>query len=237
MMIIAHKSNLYNNKNFIEAVNNLEGLTGVMLDIVMTKDKKVLVFSKVTTNKITINTIQNNNLSELQYYDILSLDDALMMLKNFKGKIIINLLPLNEALLIDDYQKVVADNLNYTEEVKKIIDRYLYLNIYICSSSYNLLYQITKIFINNQKGVILDENSGSYIDVDFYIFIPSMLNEKIMREQLSLNKEVMIIMEDADDITIVLEFLEDNMTNKDNYQYITNHAKIFYNIMRNINGG
>ncbi|HIS38015.1 MAG TPA: hypothetical protein IAB45_00695 [Candidatus Onthousia faecavium] len=237
MMIIAHKSNLYNNKNFIEAVNNLEGLTGVMLDIVMTKDKKVLVFSKVTTNKITINTIQNNNLSELQYYDILSLDDALMMLKNFKGKIIINLLPLNEALLIDDYQKVVADNLNYTEEVKKIIDRYLYLNIYICSSSYNLLYQITKIFINNQKGVILDENSGSYIDVDFYIFIPSMLNEKIMKEQLKLNKEVMIIMEDADDIAIVLGFLEKNKTNKDNYQYITNHAKVFYNTIKNIDGG
>ena len=237
MIIIAHKSNLYNNKNFIEAVNNLEGLTGVMLDIVMTKDKKVLVFSKVTTNKSTINTIQNNNLSELQYYDILSLDDALMMLKNFKGKIIINLLPLNEALLIDDYQKVVADNLNYTEEVKKIIDRYLYLNIYICSSSYNLLYQITKIFINNQKGVILDENSGSYIDVDFYIFIPSMLNEKIMKEQLKLNKEVMIIMEDADDIAIVLGFLEKNKTNKDNYQYITNHAKVFYNTIKNIDGG
>ncbi len=237
MMIIAHKSNLYNNKNFIEAVNNLAGLTGVMLDIVMTKDKKVLVFSRVTTNKITINTIQNNNLSELQYYDILSLDEALSMLKDFKGKIIINLIPLNEALLIDDYQKVVADNLNYTEEVKKVVSKYPYLNIYICSSSYNLLYQITKIFVNNKKGVILDENSGSYIDVDFYIFIPSMLNERIMREQLSLNKEVMIIMEDADDITIVLEFLEDNMTNKENYQYITNHAKIFYNIMRNINGG
>ena len=237
MMIIAHKSNLYNNKNFIEAVNNLEGLTGVMLDIVMTKDKKVLVFSRVTTNKITINTIQNNNLSELLYYDILSLDEALTMFKDFKGKIIINLIPLNEALLIDDYQKVVADNLNYTEEVKKVVSKYPSLNIYVCSSSYNLLYQITKIFVNNKKGVILDENSGSYIDVDFYIFIPSMLNEKIMREQLSLNKEVMIIMEDADDITIVLEFLEDNMTNKDNYQYITNHAKIFYNIMRNINGG
>ena len=97
MKIIAHKSNLYNNKTFIESVNSIEGLTGVMFDIVMTRDKQVLVFSPVTTNKITINTIQNNNLSELTYYDILTLDDALNMLNNFKGKIIINLLPLNEA--------------------------------------------------------------------------------------------------------------------------------------------
>lgn len=234
MMIIAHKSNLYNNKTFIEKVNSLENLTGVMLDIVMTKDKKVLVFSRVTNNKITINTIQNNDLSELIYYDILTLEDALTMLNNFKGKIIINLIPLNEALLVEDYQKVVSNNLSYTEEVKKVTDKFPNLNIYVCSSSYNLLYQIIRIFTNNKKGVILSENSGNYIDVDFYIFIPSMLNEKIMAEQLSIGKEVMLIMEGADDISIVINFLENNRNNKENYQYITNHAKIFYYSFNNI---
>ena len=228
MMIIAHKSNLYNNKNFVESVNQLEGLTGIMLDVVMTKDKQVLVFSRVTTNKITINTIQNNNLNEISYYDILTLEDALTMLENFKGKIIINLLPLNEALLIEDYQKVVDNNLRYTEVVKTITDKFVHANIYICSSSYNLLYQIIRVFPNDKHGVILDENSGSYIDVDFYIFVPNMLDERIMSEQLSLKKEVMIMMEDCDDLSIVLSFLEDNRNNKENYQYITNHAKIFY---------
>ena len=234
MKILAHKSNLYNNKNFIESVNKLEGLTGVMLDIVMTKDKKILVFSPVTTNKITINTIQNNNLSELTYYDILTLDDALTMLSNFKRKIIINLLPLNEALLIEDYQKIISNNLSYIEEVKKVTDRFSDLDIYVCSSSYNLLYQVIRVFKSRKKGVVLNEDSGSYIDVDFYIFIPSMLNEKIMAEQLSIGKEVMIIMEDADDISIVLKFLENNKENKENYQYITNHAKIFYYSVNNI---
>lgn len=228
MMIIAHKSNLYNNKNFVESVNQLEGLAGIMLDVVMTKDKQVLVFSRVTTNKITINTIQNNNLNEISYYDILTLEDALTMLENFKGKIIINLLPLNEALLIEDYQKVVDNNLRYTEVVKTTTDKFVHANIYICSSSYNLLYQIIRVFPNDKHGVILDENSGSYIDVDFYIFVPNMLDEKIMSEQLSLKKEVMIMMEDCDDLSIVLSFLEDNRNNKENYQYITNHAKIFY---------
>ena len=234
MKIIAHKSNLYNNKTFIESVNSIEGLTGIMLDIVMTKDKKVLVFSPVTTNKITINTIQNNNLNELTYYDILTLDDALNMLNNFKGKIIINLLPLNEALLIEDYQKIVSNNLTYTEEVKKVTDRFPNLDIYVCSSSYNLLYQIIRVFLNRKKGVLLSEDSGSYIDVDFYIFIPSMLNEKIMSEQLSIGKEVMVKMEDADDISIVINFLEKNRKNKEKYQYITNHAKIFYYSVNNI---
>lgn len=234
MMIIAHKSNLYNNKNFIEFVNTWEGLTGVMLDIVMTKDKKVLIFSRVTTNKITINTIQNNNLEELTYYDILTLEDALSMLKDFKGKIIINLLPLNEALLIEDYAKVVSNNLSYTNEVKKIIDKFPNLNIYVSSSSYNLLYQIIKLFPNRKKGVILNEDSGSYINVDFYIFAPNILNEVIMAEQLSIGKEVMIITDDADDISVVINFLEKNRTNKEKYQYITNHVKIFYYSINNI---
>ena len=61
-----------------------------------------------------------------------------------------------------------------------------------------------------------------------------MLNEKIMAEQLSIGKEVMIIMEDADDISIVISFLENNRNNKENYQYITNHAKIFYYSVNNI---
>lgn len=234
MMIIIHKSNLYNNKEFIETVNTLDKLSGVMLDIIMTKDKKVLVFSKVTTNKATINTIQSNNLNELSYYDILTLEDALTMLNKFDGKIILNLIPLNEALLVEDYKKVVADNLDYTREVKKITDKFKNLDFYIASSSYNLLYQIIRVFENVKKGVILDENSGSYIDVDFYIFVPSMLNEKIMAEQLKFNKEVMIIMEDLDDLAIVVNFLENNKVNKNNYQYITNYPKIFYNSVYNI---
>ena len=88
--------------------------------------------------------------------------------------------------------------------------------------------KLLEYLLIRKNGVVLSEDSGSYIDVDFYIFIPSMLNEKIMAEQLSIGKEVMIIMEDADDISIVISFLENNRNNKENYQYITNHAKIFY---------
>ena len=61
-----------------------------------------------------------------------------------------------------------------------------------------------------------------------------MLNEKIMSEQLSIGKEVMVKMEDADDISIVINFLEKNRKNKEKYQYITNHAKIFYYSVNNI---
>lgn len=55
-----------------------------------------------------------------------------------------------------------------------------------------------------------------------------------MAEQLKIGKEVMLIMEGADDISIVINFLENNRNNKENYQYITNHAKIFYYSANNI---
>ena len=63
MQIIARKSNLYNNQEFIkEILQEIDAVQGIMLDVVMTKDKQVLVFSPVMSNQTTINTIQNSNL-------------------------------------------------------------------------------------------------------------------------------------------------------------------------------
>ena len=233
MMLIFHKTNLYKVNDFIEYINKLDKLTGIMLDIIMTKDKKILVFSKNVTNETMINRFQNSNFDEL-IDDIITLEKMLFMLKKFKGKIIINFIPLNEALLIEDYKTVILNNFNYVKAVKEITDKFPLLNIYLCSSNYNLMYQIIRVFTINKKGVILNKDSSSYIDVDFYIFPPNMLNEKIMAEQLSFNKEVMIIIEDLEGFVMVINFLDENVANKDNYQYIINSPRFFYNNVYNI---
>ena len=234
MDIIAHKYNLYNSKDFILTLKKAKEIKGVMFDIVLTKDKKVLVFSMISANKKTIEIIQSNTMDELSDNNILTLDLVLEELNFFDYKVILNLIPLNEALLIEDYQKIVDDNLEYVRKVKDIVNKYNNLDIYLCSSSYNLLYQIIKFFPNNKKGVVLGEDSGSYIDLDFYIFVPLLLNRKIMDEQISLNKEVMIKIDDCDDLNLVLNFLENNKEVIDVYQYITNYPKIFYNCIYNI---
>lgn len=236
MQIIAHKNNLYNNKDFINKVeSDHQNLNGIMLDIIKTKDERLLVFSPVSTNKTTIDTIQNNNLEEISYLDILTLEDALKILETFKEKILLNILPLNEAVVIEDHQKTVKNNEHYIELVNSVISKYKNLNLYICSISHNLLYHIIRKIENVKYGVILSVNDSTYIDVDFYIFSPEMLKESILKQQLDLKKEVMIQMHDCDDMTNVTCFLMNTIKQKEiikDMQFITNHSQLFYLICR-----
>lgn len=236
MQIIAHKNNLYNNKDFINKVeSDHQNLNGIMLDIIKTKDERLLVFSPVSTNKTTIDTIQNNNLDEISYLDILTLEDALTILETFKEKILLNILPLNEAVVIEDHQKTVKNNEHYIELINNIISKYKNLNLYICSISHNLLYHIIRKIENVKYGVILSVNDSTYIDVDFYIFSPEMLKESILKQQLDLKKEVMIQMHDCDDMTNVTCFLMNTIKQKEiikDMQFITNHSQLFYLICR-----
>ncbi len=236
MQIIAHKNNLYNNKDFIyKAIEKQENMTGIMLDIVKTKDHRLLVFSPVSNNKRTIDTIQNNQLEEIAFLDILTLEEALIILKEFKAKILLNLFPLNEAFVIEDYQKTVKENEDYVDVVKSVIQRFPNLNIYLCSSSQSLLYHVIRKIEDRKNGVILSVNDSTYIDVDFYIFSPEMLNEKILLQQLMIGKEVMIQMQDCDDMTKVVTFLLEEIQDKkkiEQMQFITNHTRLLYLIAR-----
>lgn len=230
--IIAHKNNLYNNKEFIDkTLYSQHHLQGVMLDVVMTKDQKILVFSSISANQTTLNTIQNSNVEGISYFDIFYLEDALKAFENTNFKIIINMVPLNEVTLIENYQQVVKDNERYTRVVYDILKRYPKLNLYVCSASYNLIYMIKQIVSNLKIGVILNVANSSYVDVDFYIFAPEMLERKILEEQLAIGKEVMIQMQNSDDMSKVTKFiLQDypNYTLMTQFQYITNHADLFY---------
>ena len=200
-----------------------------MLDIVKTKDDKFLIFSPISTNKITAFTIQNENLEEVSYLDIFTLEEALDILKDYQEKIILNLLPLNEAVVVEEYEKIVLENKHYLEELEKILTNYQQLCLYVCSVSYNLLYHI-KTLPNIKIGVLLSSANSNYIDVDFYVFPSELLNEKILLQQLDISKEVMIQMQDCDDISLVVSFLKEKMQQKkraEEFQFITNYPNVF----------
>ena len=235
--IISRKNNIYNNKEFIETTKNEEyKLDGIMLDIIMTKDEKLLVFSPITTNRKTFNTIQNSNLEDIKYLDVFFLEDALKLYHGCPRKVILNLLPLNETAIIDELPKLRKDYERYLDVLCEVLNSYQDMNLYLCSSSYHLLYILKRKEIKLQQGVILDINNANYIDVDFYIFTPAMIEQKIFQEQIKIGKEVMLSMEDCDDMTKVLHFVSNKEVPnelKNQLVYIANHADVFYTIFCN----
>ena len=237
MQIIARKSNLYNNQEFIkEILQEIDAVQGIMLDVVMTKDKQVLVFSPVMSNQTTINTIQNSNLEEISYLDVFFLEDALKMNISGEQKFILNLLPLNEVVLIQNIQKITEENNTYARVVSDIISKYPSLNIFLCSSSYNLLYAMKKNIANRKLGVVLDINNSSYIDVDFYIFSIEMFDQNIFEEQLSLGKEVMLLLDSGDEMTRFLFYVRDQEVPLEllwQIQYISSYPALLYTLFEN----
>lgn len=237
MQIIARKSNLYNNREFMERIlQEIDAVQGIMLDVVMTKDKKILVFSPVTSNQTTINTIQNSDLAEISFLDVFLLEDALKMNLSGQQKFILNLLPLNEAVLIQNLPKMVEENQEYVRVVLDIIKQYPMLNISLCSPSYNLLYAMKRLITERKLGVVLDINNSTYIDVDFYIFSVEMLDQKIFQEQLSLGKEVMLSLDSGDEITRFLFSIRDQkipLELLEQIQYISSYPAILYMIFEN----
>ncbi len=237
MQIIARKSNLYNNREFMERIlQEIDAVQGIMLDVVMTKDKKILVFSPVTSNQTTINTIQNSDLAEISFLDVFLLEDALKMNLSGQQKFILNLLPLNEAVLIQNLPKMVEENQEYVRVVLDIIKQYPMLNISLCSPSYNLLYAMKRLITERKLGVVLDINNSTYIDVDFYIFSVEMLDQKIFQEQLALGKEVMLSLDSGDEITRFLFSIRDQkipLELLEQIQYISSYPAILYMIFEN----
>ena len=233
--VIAHKDNLYNTKKFIEEVmKNSQYLDGVFLDVTLTKDSKVLIFSPVSSNREDLDTIQNNNLVEIDFLDIFLLKEALDIFASQNFKIILNLLPLNEIVAASSYHTLVKDYEHYLEVVIDLLKKYQHLNIFISSPSYNLLYILKRKTKAYKLGVVLDINNVSYIDVDFYIFSPIMLREDILLEQLERQKEIMIRIKDCDDMSKVIQFLEEEDKTgviKEKSKFITNHPCLFLKLI------
>ena len=96
LKILANKTDLYNNIDFLKKSVKMESpLEGVGFNIAITKDNKFVVFSPVSDNQTTIQTIANKNLNELKSLDLLTLDYILNIYKaeKYRFKIFLNLIP------------------------------------------------------------------------------------------------------------------------------------------------
>lgn len=90
----------------------------------------------------------------------------------------------------------------------KILDTTPNLTYYISSNNYNIIYYLKQTTLKYKIGVLLNPNELNYIDVDFYIFPTEMLNYSIIKQQLDIKKEVMIISYNNKDIITINNFFK-----------------------------
>lgn len=165
--LIAHRA-LDNHKykeNTIEAFINCldkDYIDGIEIDVRITKDKKLILnHNSIIGN----NLIKNQTLKQLKKYNVTLLEDVLK-------------LNTNKIIVLDLKDKMKS-------EIKKIIKKYNYLNLYICSFNYELVSDLlnTNVKIGLIVGYFINKNKN-YNKFDF-------LNVNY-KEKVKFNKEIML---------------------------------------------
>lgn len=237
MKIISHKNIINDYSIFITTINN-PIIDGILFDIWMTKDKRILVFTPKENYTNSIENIQISTYQNSKDFDIIPLEEILLKINKSNKKIILNLLPIiSNTIYNSTLQNVNKLNEDYVFAVKSIIEKFPSINFYLCSAYDNLVYQLKQITPNKRIGFIINNLSTTYIDVDFYIFTVNVLNEQIINQQLSLNKEVMIYIINCTDMNTIIKNIKKlntlgniNISSLNEVYFISDYPELFWNL-------
>ena len=233
MAIIASINAFQNLNNLIQFTREDDYVDGLIISIIKTKDNNIIVYDgneKIFSSQL----IQENNLDTLINTSFIKLDDFLKQLKDYKKRVILNIYPLTLITLSDEtIQYFNEENTLYIMKIKEIIDKYPSINISLATSNNHLL-QIIKNNIKNYKnGYILIQDNLNYLDSDFYIISPLILDVIILTEQLNKGKELMVYTTTTNDLAILSKFFDKTKIKNDLFYrltFITNYPEIFYNL-------
>ena len=233
MAIIASINAFQNLNNLIQFTREDDYVDGLIISIIKTKDNNIIVYDgneKIFSSQL----IQENNLDTLINTSFIKLDDFLKQLKDYKKRVILNIYPLTLIALSDEtIQYFNEENTLYIMKIKEIIDKYPSINISLATSNNHLL-QIIKNNIKTYKnGYILIQDNLNYLDSDFYIISPLILDVIILTEQLNKGKELMVYTTTTNDLAILSKFFDKTKIKNDLFYrltFITNYPEIFYNL-------
>ena len=213
MKIITYKNNLITYEDFIKNTQNYDYVDGMIIPIIMTKDKEIIVFDDQITGISRTEILQSNTFKELQNSAIIKLDEFLSKISFFKKRVIINVYPLYQSIISDEnIQYINSLNQDYITLLNNIINKFPNLKISLCTFNQTLLQFIKRIIVNKQKGLIVTQEDLNYMDVDFYIIPPTMLDVLIINEELNKGKEVIISSFNSNDMAIINDYFYKNPT-------------------------
>lgn len=207
MKIFSLKNNQYNNSSFIETVYNNPYVEGLVLDIIMTKDNKIIVFPEATTTEIGLESVQKKTLKEIKDSEIELLETYLKQLINFKKRVILNIIPMEQPILTDyTAETIYKQNNFYIDQILEIVTRYKECVVSMMSISSALLTILKSKKMDYKLGWVIVTENTNYIDLDMYIFASSMLDNAVLMQQIDNKKEIMVYAVDGYSINNVLNF-------------------------------
>ena len=180
MRIIAQKTDILNNEEFIKNATTKDYIYGITINVALTKDNKILTYLPANI-EASINTIENSTYDELNNLNQ----------KNYNKLIYLNINPFKTGPLTDENIEETTRRMNlYLDKIKKIIDEYPNLKINLHSINRSLVTIMKQKIKNHQIGYIINNNDLNFIDVNYYIVIMNIFNDTIIDILLKEKKEI-----------------------------------------------
>lgn len=230
MSIIVRRNNLESPVSFLNNVNDSDYIDGILLEVTMTKDRVIVIYNSTDTPGVTLDRIQNSNFEDLDKTSVEKLDTILKLLEGWKKMIVIRISSLLSPILSDqtllEYQE---KNSSYINLINEIIMKYPTLNTSLQSTNTHLIFYLKRIVKNSPIGLELIDENDNYVDVDYYIFPTTLLDYNVIKQQLNLNKGVMITIKISDDLVLLYIFLDkypELLNDKYRIMFITNYPKL-----------
>lgn len=211
MINIAHKKQSSSSKEFLQTSITKDNIQGFDLDVLMTKDKKIIYFTLVEPTIPDISQIQSDNYKELKEGQFLTLEDALDIInkKNEKQKITINIISVYN-LTEFNLQEINERNNDLVKNILNIISSYKNLDFYLYSGDTRIVSLLKQNNINNKIGMKVSEENLNFQDVDFYVIRPTMLNEGIIDMLQKKGKNIMVNITESNDFVTALSVISEN---------------------------
>jgi len=211
MKIIAEKEGLYNNDIFVEYISKEDIVDGIMFQITITSDGKVILFNSVRNNYASLGQIQTSTINELKNQSIVLIDDILEKLKDYPKKIYLELVPFDALVVTDkNYEQISKFYQAFVNNVLEVLKKHSNLDIRLCSINQSILYHLMNSNSKYKIGMIFEPQNLNYVDVDFYIFVYTNFNNTIINQLLDANKDVMIQIDDSNNIPTIFEHISKN---------------------------
>lgn len=234
MKLISHSRTWYTEETFLRDVVNNNNVDGMMVDVVLTKDNKLVIVNTLIDSTTTTLEEFTYEQAKNKSYDLLENVLNYFSTLNRKKKIIINAMISPPLINYNGIEK-------YTNILVELIKKYNNVDISVCSYNYSLIDSLYSKDRNIRMGIILLPSNSNYIDVDFYIYPPILLNHAILIQQYNRGKENMVILNTWNDLNQTLNFFnyENNKNNLpkdliDNMVLITEFPDITYNSVKDI---
>ena len=195
MKIIAQKTNSLTTSDFFKNGLEKDFIDAMSLSVTYTKDNKIVVYNAPTSDGVITNTINTSTLGDLKGYEIALLEDILKEFSNNKKQkpLYINLAPYNPGILSDENIEFVTKRMNaYIDELKRIVEMYQQVTIYIHSINRNLITILKEKLPSYRIGFAITGADITFVDVDYYVFLATTQNDLIIDTLLKNHKEVII---------------------------------------------